>query len=167
MDSLIVIVTELATKLVVPAILTWLGAAGARWIQAQTGNTKLAQAMLRLADTINTVVAEVEQTVVPEMRSRAASGKLGAADMAAIKQVAVNKVKQYLGDNGLNILSSYLKLDETGTLDFIAGKIEAAVLTMKSSQATPALPPFLAGRTVAPVAAATNKLPPFLAGNPA
>ena len=165
--TLVVLLTEMATKVLVPAILAWLGLQGSRWLKAKTGNEALSGAMVRLADAVNTAVGELQQTIVNGLKERAADGKLSAEDVEQVKRLALAKVVAYLGEHGLEALARQLDMDDHGISALIGAKIEAAVLSMKSPAATPTLPPFLAGPPpIPPVPQVKPGLPPFLAGNP-
>src|SRR4051812_43529929 len=100
-------------------MLTWLGVEGAKWLKARTGNENLAAALTRLTDTVNTVVAEVQQTIVTELRKKAADGQLSAQDIAEVKAAALERIRKYLGPDGVQILGQYLKLDQNGVISFI------------------------------------------------
>lgn len=154
---MVVVLTDIVAKVVVPAMLTWLGVEGAKWLKARTGNENLAAALTRLTDTVNTVVAEVQQTIVTELRKKTADGHLSAQEIAEIKAAALERIRKYLGPDGVQILGQYLKLDQNGVISFIGAKIEAAVLAMKTPVVAPTLLPVFGGMTEAEKAAAKSK----------
>lgn len=139
------ILTTLSPFLI--ACLSWLGTEAAKLLRNRTRNELLSVSMMRLTDVVVTVVAELEQTMVRELRLRSADGVLSSEDMAAVKAEALRKVKSYLGPAGIALLMKVLGAEKASLEGFISSKIEAAVLAMKMPRAPEpvTLPPFLQG----------------------
>jgi hypothetical protein len=161
--TLLLSLADAALKLALPAVIAWVGTLGAKWINGKANSEKLSSAFLRLLDVVNTTVAEVQQTLVGGLKADAADGKISAGEMAArladAKKVAVDKVLQYLGPEYQKLLTEGFKINGDTLRQFIAARIEAAVLNLKSPGSTN-VPAFLQGPGVqAPV----QPLPAFLA----
>jgi hypothetical protein len=164
--GLLLTLADAALKIALPALVTWFGALGTRWINSKTNSEKLSQAFLRLLDVVNTVVAEAQQTTVNGIKAAYADGHITKDELArtleAAKRAAVDKVLQYLGPEYQKLLTEGLKINRETLANFIAARIEAAVLNLKSPGATN-LPEFLKGPGVqAPV----QPLPAFLSQPP-
>jgi hypothetical protein len=161
--TLLLSLADAAFKLALPAIVAWVGALGARWLTNKTQSEQISKAFLRLLDVVNTTVAEVQQTLVNRLKADAADGAITHDEMvkslADAKRLAVEKVLQYLGPEYQKLLSDGLKINMETLREFIAARIEAAILNLKSPGATN-LPAFLQGPGVqTPV----QPLPAFLA----
>lgn len=99
-------------------------------IQVKVDNAALEGVLLRLNDVVGTVVLELEQTLVKDLKAALADdGKLSAEEKARIKDAAISKIKQLLGQDGLNKLLQVLGLKSPDAL--LESKIEAAVAGLR------------------------------------
>jgi hypothetical protein len=95
------------------------------WLKAHTKNVRYAGALARLAELTATVVLELNQTVVDQLKR---DSKWDKAEAAKIKELALAKIKSYLGRAGLAELCEVLGLDPKLVDDLIGSYIEAQVL---------------------------------------
>ena len=130
-----------------PVIVAGIGYVGhwlARWLQAHTHSVESGAALSILENLAVTVVTNLEQTVVAEMRARSADHELTAADGAAIKAKAVETLKSYYGATGLEALGKALKLNQDTIAKVLEDKIETAVYGLRYPNQA-ALPVFRQG----------------------
>lgn len=128
------IVKELIASLapVVGALFTGLVSLALMWlknyIKARTNNVLVENAMARISNTAETVVAHISQTVVDGIKSAAADGKLSKEDGVFFKRQAIELVKSQIPTLVLNQAKMGTK-----NLDFFVGmKIEQAVSKQKT-----------------------------------
>ena len=105
--------------------------------QTSVQGERLRAALLRLEDAVVTAVKDIEQTLAAEYRALASDGKLSREDRRRLKEIAVRRVKTFLGSTGLKELGSVLDVWELSVEDLIGAKVEATILDMKQG-ATPA-----------------------------
>lgn len=109
------------------AALTWASTKLTGFIKARVNNEYLRGILVRLDDAVVTVVKDLQQTVINEVKAVSADGKITMADKKRIKDLAVANVKSYLGDNGRRVMSDVLGLSDSAVNGFISSKIESAV----------------------------------------
>lgn len=122
---------ELAAP-VLMALLGWVSVRVAYYIREKVGQEAYAGALLRLNDSVLTLVREAEQTYVREMklaRSNASPGgvRLTKDEATRIKQAVIDSFMRLWGRDGLVKLMKVLGLNEGALEDFIGAKIEEAV----------------------------------------
>jgi hypothetical protein len=139
--------------------LGWLAVRLSQFVAAKTGSVTAATAVLKLNEIITTVVTELEQTMVAAAKARVGGGRLNQADIDAIRRAALDKIKAYLGPEGVALVARAFGLGSTDLNNFLSSKIEAAVYAIGQGVVT--VP---GGAVVAP---AQDALPPFYASSPA
>jgi hypothetical protein len=145
MLAIVITVADAALKLVLPALVAWIGSKSAQWLGAKAGGQQYADALTRVMDLAKIVVAEMQQTMVQELTSAAVDGKVTPEEWAKVKDIAVNKMRTYLGgDAGMVDVAAKLKMDPNNFVAFIGSIIESMVLAAKVMDKNN-LPPFLQG----------------------
>lgn len=110
------------------AVLSWVGVMAAKWIQTKVKNEQFSGIIRRLNDAAITVVRDLNQTVVEDLKEASSDGKLTAEERLRIKTEALKSLKSYLGVKGLKMLSSILGLTPGEEIDlFLTSKIESKV----------------------------------------
>lgn len=125
-----------ALPLITPFILAGLGYLSkllADFIKAKTKNEYLSNVFVRLNVAVLDVVKSIEQNVIKEIKQANQDGKISAEEKQAIRSIAINSVKSYLGVKGLTQLGKILGLDDNALDSMIETKIESAVLDLKKS----------------------------------
>jgi uncharacterized protein len=96
-------------------------------INTKLKNDQVKQALEQLSKITKTVVADINQTVVSDIKSRTADGKLSSEDMREIKAKAVMMIKAQMQ-------TEFLELLEKNTIDvdgLISSTIESSVFELK------------------------------------
>lgn len=134
--------------------LGWLGVQASRLVQARTGSTTAATAILKLNEIVTTVVTEIEQTMVAAAKARTGGGHMTQADIDAVKKAALDKIRSYLGPAGIELVAKAFGFGSDDMTRFLTSKVEATV--------------FALGHGVIPNAAgnAPAGLPTFYASSP-
>lgn len=117
------------------ALLGWTAARLGQFIAARVNNEYLRGVLLRLDDAVFAAVRELQQTVVDDLKSASADGRLSQADKARLKQDALLTIRSHLGDRGLAELARVLGLDTGEINKLISTKVEAAVHDLKVARA--------------------------------
>ena len=105
------------------ALAGWGAVEATKYIRRKTSNEAVAGAMERVTLTAETVVAELSQTMVDDLRAAAKDGKLTKADAAALKELAVQRVRDRLPGDVAKLLGG-VAADLT---EIVGAKIEQAV----------------------------------------
>lgn len=114
------------------AILSWLGVMASKWIQEKVKNETASGILLRLDDAVLTVVRELQQTMVDDLKAASSDGKLTKEERDEIKTKALGNLKSYYGTKGLKILAQVLGLSIGAEFDkFLSSKLEAKVKESK------------------------------------
>jgi hypothetical protein len=116
------------------AILTWLATKAAQLIQAKVKNEYVRGVLVRLEDTVMTVVREIQQVSVDTLKSSSPDGKLNPEVKAMLKRSALTVIKQHLGSQGVADVARVLGLDSEGVDRLIGTRIEATVHDLKQTQ---------------------------------
>jgi len=114
------------------AVVTWVAANLAKLLEARVKNEYLRGVLVRLDDTVVSVVREVNQVTVEAIKSASIDGRLPAGARDTIKNAAVNAIKAHLGSQGLEDLARVLGLDSPAVDRLIGTRIEATVHTLKA-----------------------------------
>jgi len=104
-------------------------------LQAQAGESKLAQVATRASMLAEGIVRDLEVTLRPKLEAASADGILTAAELQHIKATALEQLKTSLGQRGVAELQEVLKLTAGSVGTFLSGLIEAALDRMKASRA--------------------------------
>lgn len=126
-----------ALQLLVIALVGWLGKQAAAFLAARIKNEKLISALEHINDTVWSVVLELEQTLVADIKAATDEGSEGGraitdSEYAHIKSEALLKAKTLLGTEGIKHLKEAFGLENDGALDaLLSTKIEASVLQLK------------------------------------
>jgi hypothetical protein len=114
------------------ALLSYACLVATRWLRARTESEYLQGVLDRLDEAVVDVVAELEQTLVADLRAAGADGKIDASEIAAIRERATESVLAYLGPKGLRMAERVL--DREALERIVTAKIERAVLEMKGGK---------------------------------
>ena len=130
---------EILSPLLV-AGLTWVSVKVADLVRAKVKNTYLEGTLVRLNDTVFTVVKDMNQTVVKGIKAAKDPDSPGGTSLTkeeknSIKSQAMSEVKALLGIKGLGELAKVLGLSDGSVHQFIGAKIEAAVADTKPGKA--------------------------------
>ncbi|QSQ19306.1 hypothetical protein JY651_28670 [Pyxidicoccus parkwayensis] len=106
-----------------------------RKLQAQAGESKLAQVGARASMVAEAIVRDVEVTLKPKLEAAASDGVLTPDELKKLKDEALAELKRSLGERGLAELQDVLKLTAGSVGTFLSGLIEAALDRMKASRA--------------------------------
>jgi hypothetical protein len=98
-----------------------------RYIETKTHNVKVNEALDKLENITYTVVQELMNTTVKELKAKAADGTLTKEDAISIKNAAGDKIKSYVGLPGLKLLVT----GDTDINKLIGSKIEAVLAQVK------------------------------------
>ena len=111
------------------AILGWVSIQAERYIRAKISNSYAQNALIRLNETAEIVVKELSQTYVDGLKEKTADGKLTEEEKRQLKEMAVTKMKSYLGVEGLKLLKYIMGGDDIAGL--LSGAIERKVCESK------------------------------------
>jgi len=126
-------VFQFLSPLVLGAI-TWVAAKLAQYISARVKNEYLRGVLVRLDDTVVSVVREIHQVTVDALKASSVDGKVPPGAREAIRNAALMAIKSYLGVKGLGQLARVLGLDGDAVDRLIGTKVEAAVHDLKTQQ---------------------------------
>jgi hypothetical protein len=118
-----------------PIILAGLAAlSGAlvKFIMAKAKNQAVQMVLLKIENMVFTVVREMEQTVMDEIRKASADGVITDAEKRAIKEAALGKLKSYLNFSEIARILGLGSSDKAQAL--IESKIESAVQQVKQEK---------------------------------
>ena len=149
-----------AVKILLPFAITaggYLATAAGNWLRAHANSTATRTALDVLTSITNTVVKELETTMVPLLRAKMEDGKLTGEDAEALRAQAIAVIKSYISQKGLNTVVGALKLDDTDLERFIGSKVEEAVYRVKNP-GQDGLPMFSSSGGTAPVAGSAAAL---------
>lgn len=125
---------ELFMQYLLPPILTALGVGAAwvltqlgLWISAKWGESKLAQATMRVTHFASVIVADIEATVRPEIQKALADGELSAEEGKRLKETAMARLKEMLAKEGLAELKGVVGVFAPTLESYLSGVIERAV----------------------------------------
>jgi hypothetical protein len=99
---------------------------------AKIKDTNIKSAVNSAENCVTTVVLEMAQTVVDDLKSKSTDGKLSSDEIKQIHSDAVDKVHTLLSNDAFNTISTVSGDAEA----WISSKIEAAVKKLKLSTAT-------------------------------
>jgi hypothetical protein len=85
----------------------------------------------RLTTFVLTVVSELNQTVVADLKT---TGTWNKAEAARVKQMALSKVMSYIGPEGVKVALEILGIDNARLQELISSFIESQVGGLKSSK---------------------------------
>ena len=136
-ESLLPVLVQLAA-VALTAIVVAARTGVSTWLRGHVKNQTAQAAAQRLNEAVWSVVEEVEQTVAKEMRRNAADGKLTEAERRHLAAIALQRLKEEIGDwLGLGKLLGW---DAGRTVINMQGRIESAVSTRKLAAKASALP---------------------------
>ena len=116
-----------AASPVLLALLAWMFAALARLITVRTSAGMTRAALLGLDDLVSTVVRDVAQTYVDDIKRAASDGKITSLEAAKARDDAFRHLTSYLGRRGLTMLERIFGV-RGATLDaLLKSRIEAEV----------------------------------------
>jgi hypothetical protein len=107
-------------------------------IQAHIKNSYLQLSLTRLDDAVEHVVLELSQTLVTELKSAAADGKIDPLEAAKLKRIAKDNITSYLGTQGVSDLEQVFGVAALTAM--IEAKIESTVLKNKVVAIEPVFP---------------------------
>lgn len=101
----------------------------------QTNAGKLELIGARLASFARTIVLDLEATMRPELGRAAADGKLSSSEKATLRDAALRRFRELLGEKGMAEVAAVLGIAAPGVGDVLLGHLEKAVLEMKGVKA--------------------------------
>lgn len=116
------------------AALTWAAARLASYINSKIKNEYLRGVLVRLDEAVVTVVKDLQQTVVEEIKASNIDGKIPDAEKRRIKETALANLKSYLGAKGIKMLAQVLGFNGCSLDGFLSSKIESAVHDLKLTE---------------------------------
>ena len=116
------------------AAVSWIAAKLGQLINAHVKNEYLRGVLVRLDDTVLSVVREVHQVTVAAIKEASVDGRLPPGARETVKNAAVAKIQSYLGRKGLAEVARVLGLDLEGVGRLIGTRVEAAVHDLKVQQ---------------------------------
>jgi len=125
----ITLIVLIAMGSVLSLVLLWVSPKLRTWIAAKITNEKVEGILLRLEDFVTNVVLELDQTIVDQLKK---DGKWNAEEAAKVKALALEKVKSYLGADGVHEALVILGIDAPTFEKLLSSLIEACVRENKS-----------------------------------
>ena len=133
---------------VLPVLLTVLSPiiaiAAGKWAQHVSTKANAAKYELvaaKLTGIVATVIAELEQTVRPQFEVFAQDGEITADEKQKLRDMAVVKIRDYLGDKGLREVSKVLGIPENFVTNYLISVLESRILAMNTVKAVNAAVP--------------------------
>ena len=108
---------------VMVGLASWAGVEATKYVRTKTKNEAANDAISHICHTVQTTVADLNQTMVPALQKAAADGKLTRADGKTLKTIAFGKVKDQIP----TAVEQSARLAVTSVNDLISAKIEQAV----------------------------------------
>lgn len=126
-----------AAILLLGAAIAW-GRSGLKGlIQSRVEQVHVRTVLSRVTDCIFTLVQEAQQTTVEDLKKARADGRITEDEyrqmLRDIKKAVVDKAKELLS----TALTGKLQLSEAKASEYIAAKVESAVLELKADKALP------------------------------
>lgn len=115
---------------VLTVVISLVGLKYRAWIAEKVKNARIAGVLERLGNFAFQVVAELNQTIVAQLKK---DGKWNAEEAAKVKQMAVDKLKSYLGAEGLKEAMTILGIDNATLLNLLGTMIEQSVMSEKQA----------------------------------
>jgi hypothetical protein len=119
-------VIEVLTPAIAALVAALVGLA-TKWLAARIGNEQAKRVLADLADEVDLVVREVEQTLVEKLKTARKDGKLTEAERADALKAALDTVKRNLGTRGVAMLQRATGLGETALEGYLRTRIEASI----------------------------------------
>ena len=103
-------------------------------LKKRISNARALDVINKVSSLTETVVLDLEQTVIANLRDAAADGTITATEAEQAKVIALAKVKSYLGPKGKKEALAAFGFQDDSDLDaFINSHIEAAVAKAKTT----------------------------------
>lgn len=145
-----VTITKSLLPLAIP-FFAYLGHAAGTWLHAHAKSTAATTALDVLDNIVATVVAQAEQTLVPNIKAKLATGSLTAADGLEIRDQVVDLVMSLIQSQGAKAITNALNMSQASLQQFVTSKVEAEVYHLKNP-GQDGLPQFTKGVATAPIA---------------
>jgi hypothetical protein len=113
----------------------WALAQLAKKLGAQAAHSKAAAIAARLTHLAETIVADLEATLKPELAKATADGKLDKAEILRLRDVALQRLKALAGERGLLELQGILGIAAPQVDGYLQGILERAVDQLPSKPA--------------------------------
>lgn len=118
-----------AAIIALAGVLASLGMLARKWIASKIKNDGDRVIFEKAADFIGTEVQAIEQAVVPEIKAAMSDGKVTPEEATRIRNMAIDRVKQNLGADGVQRLTDALGERPVG--DYLVSLLESKVLKNK------------------------------------
>lgn len=115
-------------------VLAWALASWRKKLLSQSGESRLAQVGARLLLVAEGIVRDLEVTLKPELKAATADGVLTPTELARLKNEALKRLKESLGEHGMAELRDVLQVSAGSLGVFLSGIIEKALDMMKVTQ---------------------------------
>lgn len=117
---------------VIAGLLAWLARAAAILITGRIEAGWAQDLLMRLNTQAYLIVTELQQTTIEALRKTNEDGVITAEEAAEIRQVALDRLKSYIGPRGLAEILKVLGLGGQGLDGFLGTLIESAVFRAKA-----------------------------------
>jgi len=120
----ITLIALIALGSILTLVVAWVSPKFRAWIAAKTQNEKVEGILLRLEDFVTNVVIDLDQTIVDQLKKE---GKWNKEEAEKVKALAIEKVKSYLGADGVHAALVILGIDAPTFEKLLSSLIEACV----------------------------------------
>lgn len=115
------------------------------WVDQKVRSDKANTLLKRIADAAADVVRDVSAVEVKALLERVGDGKLTSHERGEMRQIAIARLKTYMGPQALTELAAAMKVGTDAVEAIVSSKVEKAVSDMKLAQtaaanATPVAP---------------------------
>lgn len=125
--------------------LVWLLVQLSRWFAAKGATNRFFLVTERVAHLASVIVADIDATMRPKLKSAAEDGKISPDEAAELKKAALDALKKSLSERGLTQLQGVLDVFGGPVETYLSGAIERAVTSKRAAEAIalgrPANPP--------------------------
>ena len=112
---------------IIGMVVAWAGKKTTEYVSQKTKNEAVNNAIQHITHTASTIVADLEQTVVPYYVRESVDGKLTKDQRSAVKKIAMDRIKKQVPESVMALaLIAVNSLD-----DLLSGKVEQAVINLK------------------------------------
>lgn len=118
-----------AVSLMFTAVIVPLVKAGFEWLKGKTHNEALLTAITEAQTVADNVVAQLQQSVVGDLKAKSADGKLSIDDVKQIAQTAYQLFINDLSAGSLEVIES----NAESLKEYVGNLIEARLLKLKSA----------------------------------
>lgn len=133
MEAIIALLIQSAVPIAASAItmlVAYLGKKAAEYTAQKTKNEAVNNALAHITNTAETIVRDIEQTVVPYYIRNAEGGKLDKAERDAVKKMALDRLRKQVPDS----IKALAGIAINSIEDLMSAKVEVAVQKMNAEK---------------------------------